>query len=465
MEEKSFEQGFSFQHRRELKKVLKRLDRIRIKGEKSHTKELNDLRQENELDGDLQCKLGLLEQCKSWEEFSHRLWYWELEIDDELGNVFLKDSLIARTFSQLELAIIIEEAAESNSFKYDEAFFGIFDKLLIKWRENNTRKVLVPITFDKDVPILPPYLTTDSASESLSQINQLSEQFTLLTRITDHNSLVQLLRNQHSITPEDFEHMQKTTNEVITNNPVIVFEIESSFERERDRAIDKFNWFKSIVDFFSSYYGIESSALTKLSGRNRKDRAKHFFSLKGDTLERYPQNTDCSFQFSLEKDTFAEIKKDKHFSIVLDSYKNFDCKVLGKLHNSLHFFSKAKRDSDNIDKFLGYIFSIEAVCSIDNKNISERLANFVSNSQRASNDDLFKAMKKIYGLRSRIVHEGHRFIGSNSVRQVEELALVSIYKALELYVQLSEGKYEIDWKKWCSEIETLSSPSDEKLTS
>ncbi len=55
-------------------------------------------------------------------------------------------------------------------------------------------------------------------------------------------------------------------------------------------------------------------------------------------------------------------------------------------------------------------------------------------------------MKKVYGLISRIVHEGQRFIGSNSVRHAEELALVSIYKVLELYVELSEGKYEIDWK-------------------
>ncbi len=57
-------------------------------------------------------------------------------------------------------------------------------------------------------------------------------------------------------------------------------------------------------------------------------------------------------------------------------------------------------------------------------------------------------MKKVYSLRSRTVHEGYRFIGSDSARAAQTLAVLAIYGALEIYTGLLEKGTEVTWNDW-----------------
>lgn len=434
---------FKLKPRNELSKELRRLDRLRHKSQKSHKKELAELKALDDFNGEFIFRIEATKNYDTLESYNQYLWYCELQTDSKLGDVYLKDPYLARTYNQVELSDVVMQSSVKANYSYKDEFFIEFERIINEIKQNNLRTAIVPIAFNK--PTSYGFLDINT-SATLSKKLALSKEFSLIPKVKNKSELTSTCAINDDIEDSNFQHNQATTNNAITSFPLLSFQVESSNERERDRIIDKFLWFRYVVDFFSCYQEIKPSPFSDI-----KDlcSAQHYFCVNSGNIQRYPSSIDTSFNLPFDLETFERLGENKLFPIVLDSYTNYDCRIRGKLYNSLHFFSKALREADNVDKFLGYVVAIEAVCSIDNKNISTRLSNFVrKRAPDSEKEHMSELMKKVYSLRSRTVHEGYRFIGSDSARAAQTLAVLAIYGALEIYTGLLEKGTEVTWNDW-----------------
>ena len=121
-------------------------------------------------------------------------------------------------------------------------------------------------------------------------------------------------------------------------------------------------------------------------------------------------------------------------NIYLKQQKNdFDIKIL----DSIHWFGSAVKETDDRNKFIKLTICLETLLKKKEerdeitKTISERLALLVGQNLN-ERKQIFSDMKRLYGIRSAIVHNGIRNVEENSLKRliflVQDAIIRSVYK-------------------------------------
>jgi hypothetical protein len=435
---------YRLQRKSEFLKILRGIDRVRTRSKVKYESELKELQETGCLK--YEQRLNEYSYYESIEELNKARWLEELESNNTLLKFYVKDEYLASRYSTSELKYSIEGCAIKSNYKYNEEFVKYFEEEISCARCNLLRKGVVPVSFlvEKDL-----FLKNKNQKDCPADII-FSKSFFFVSSVGTEFCFMEKGITDSAIEKSLFDHYEITTNNALTRSPLLIFEVESSDDRERDRIIDKFLWFRMITDYFILYHEMDSL----IFARQSHPHMEHYFSLNNGVLYRYPKDFDSSFKLEFTCQKFEMVLQDEMFSYVLDVYDRNGCYVRNKIYNALHFFSKAHRETDNVDKFLGYIISIEAMCSVANTNIGNNLCNFIKGESYKGDGSeyLVKAMKDAYSLRSKIVHHGASYISSSSTEVAKKLALVVIRKALRLYKELAKNDEPVTLIEWREKV-------------
>ncbi|EGR2558159.1 hypothetical protein DX887_20415 [Vibrio alginolyticus] len=121
---------FKLKPRNELSKELRRLDRLRHKSQKSHKKELAELKALDDFNGEFIFRIEATKNYDTLESYNQYLWYCELQTDSKLGDVYLKDPYLARTYNQVELSDVVMQSSVKANYSYKDEFFIEFERII-----------------------------------------------------------------------------------------------------------------------------------------------------------------------------------------------------------------------------------------------------------------------------------------------------------------------------------------------
>lgn len=108
-------------------------------------------------------------------------------------------------------------------------------------------------------------------------------------------------------------------------------------------------------------------------------------------------------------------------------------KLKERMLRALHFFSKGFNERDSLSRFLFYVISAEALFSRDRDTpISTTIADYTSLMSATRQERLatHQRLRKIYALRSSIVHSGATYVTAQDVAETELIVAHTLLRAL-----------------------------------
>lgn len=238
----------------------------------------------------------------------------------------------------------------------------------------------------------------------------------------------------------NFDHQVIQSHKALSTHPVLTLGAHGSGDAMRlqpSRSVRNLIW---LVELFGRVFDADESGAFKTGSVSR-----HVFIVNklSGRLDRVPSQAPLNVSIPLGSKLIKAIGRPEFglFLELLDSAAA-NGSLVGRLGNAVGFFGKAVAERDPLARFLFLVIAMEAIFSRDkNAQIKITLADYVALLcfQASDRRSIHADLRKIYDVRSGIVHSGVSHIDSALLRKAEALAVRAVYCSLALATSLRDG--------------------------
>lgn len=360
------------------------------------------------------------------------------EENEALCNALTKSPYVSQHLDWLYLIELISVVLDRHPRLNADNFAEELEKAIIATAGGRDYLAIFPLSFE---PMMT--LGLRGARESVVRRKKVGR-FTIFPGAATAKALSKIAARHGfpAVQESDFQHAMRTTNKALDRDMLVTFEIHGAEDKLRRTAELPFNQLRRLTEVFSVLFGEERSFF------NTGTPVNHFFLLNKVTGElrrmptRAPSFVNCTLDLGLLQSVGRPI-----FSDFLSRVSSSTDSMYGRLKNAIKFFSMALNADDAVSSFLFYVIAMESIFSRDKNNpIKVTLADLGAMlcfppEQRLRAHEM---IRKVYDLRSSIVHSGVSSVAHKEVEVAKMLAARSIYASLFLCHQLETGEGKLE---------------------
>lgn len=166
-------------------------------------------------------------------------------------------------------------------------------------------------------------------------------------------------------------------------------------------------------------------------------------------------------KYIITQRTVEYCQRKEFLDIVKNLFNSKKNTLAARVFQGLGWLARARQNDDKAEKFLYFFTAIEAVLSSNDKTAPvvqtiARNASCLLTNENNRRKDNSKLIKKLYSIRSCLIHAGDREVSSQDVRQlstISELIFFNILDKIDLntaygdfHNELNDCSYGLDWR-------------------
>jgi hypothetical protein len=229
------------------------------------------------------------------------------------------------------------------------------------------------------------------------------------------------------------DHQLRQTRGFLYSAPLLTFEVHGPRVVAQQNAQSTLRLFRQLHNLYTANFG-ERSTLTTIDQQLHPVSHGFLLDSKWGEVYRYPLREGSQLLTRLNPTQIRHfIKRDFVALLSLMGEKTASDRLRKRMLRALHFFSKGFNERDILSRFLFYLISAEALFSKDRDTpISATLADYTSLISAASKDRLatHQRLRKLYGIRSSIVHSGETDVSKQDVADAERFVSRTLLKGM-----------------------------------
>jgi hypothetical protein len=241
------------------------------------------------------------------------------------------------------------------------------------------------------------------------------------------------------VTAEDFSHQHLQSHQALGTHPILTFEIHGSPDALRLQPNPEVRRLIWLIELSGRVFYADKSAIF---GRPVVSRHIFLANKKSGEFMRVPSLAPLTLTIPLTE-RLIKATNPKDISAFLGLLSAGGNNTLSsRLRNALSFFGRAVKEDDSLARFLFFVIAMESIFSRDkHAPIKSTLADNAAILCYAPQHrlEVHADIRKIYDVRSMIVHSGESKVDKDLLLKAEKLAARAIYCSLALAASLGEG--------------------------